>query len=328
MFKVLAAIILSSSIAQANNIPSGHEVANGGFFFECQADSAPGAGVFSMDRLEGESLYSLFAASHFANFAKEDEIIRFILDDLRLTNPTRANQYAKWFEELYANKVYAAELAIKPVADTGTVTIPSGCQLRQAAVFMTEDGTSTGRFIYDESLWERASALDRAYLLLHELIYQEAKLPENAHTNSMATRYLNAYLFAHSGQLKDFELLQILIKTKFRRADYRGIPLVLTSMDNNGRLSTESVDYFPRSNFVRQAVLDDTFHLRIGTQSFSRQCQVPNTTFRNTKNLVEFYPNGRVKRLVFEVFANIPGCGEINGSNHLEFDEAGQSLSR
>lgn len=331
MFTSLIVVIFSfSSIAMARNIPSGHEVANGGYFLQCNDNSPTGPGVFSLDRIEGELRHSLFPASHFNNFSNEEEIVRTVISDLRHSNPLRAAQYDQWYTDILANKTLVNDLAIKPVPDTGTVTIPAGCQLRQAAVFMTEQGSATGRFMYDGDLWNQASPLDRAYLVLHEMIYQEARLPENVHLNSMASRYLTAYLMSKSGTLRDADLVQVLIQTKFRSGQYRGVPLALTIVNSMGQAINTPIQYFKNSIYIQKAVLEDSFNLSIGNLLLARDCKIPLELRSNDKNTVEFHAQGlssrAVKRLVFQVLPEVPGCGSINGSNSFEFDEQGQLI--
>lgn len=207
-----------SIVAHGKNVPSGHEVGNGGSFVVCGLESMTGPGVFSLDRHEGELQHSLPPASFLSNFSEATQIVDMILDNLGRYDAVRGHLYKSWFSQMLASREFLDNLTLSAVQDSGVVTVVEGCQVHQAAVFLLNKELGSVRFIYDQKLWSAASALDQAYLMLHEIIYLEAKAIQSpAHINSMGARFMTAYLMANGGLQTSSELEQTFSRAGFNK---------------------------------------------------------------------------------------------------------------
>lgn len=313
--------ILIIDVSQARSFPSGYEKGNGGFAIVCTEGDK---GVFSLDRIEGRILYSFNPSPALLLLKDEVKILNYVLTKLEVVNPNRATLYAAWLEEILKNRKFIENGSIVPISDQGKAIVPVGCTAQQAAIFMTDYAHNKAVHYFDRSLWDQMNALDKAYLLLHEIIYREAQLEENRHSNSMASRYLNAWIFANIDSLNPENVLDILYKLRFKRTDYRGIPLILTRGLVNGGTSSAPIDFFENSAKVRKAILYPSFSIKIGETFFSRVCESPSVS-RVFTEYAEFYESGAVKTIAFARDSD-PSCGLFNGFNTLRFDENGNFL--
>lgn len=319
----------------ARNVPSGYERGNGGQFVQCTSASSYGEGVFSLDRIEGSALFNLKPAAKHYLYQHEDQIVDALLQDLSQIDKRRAAQYREWLKELKANREFVDDLYFQPIADGNTVAVPYNCNVIQGAIFITNSVQSKVRFLFSGKHWNNASALDRAFLLIHELVYREARLIENNHLNSMASRYVVAWLFAHAGNFRAEEFLDILQRTHFRIGEYQGMPIVLNSMLVNGEHIQAPLLRFPNSDRIKKAVVGEVFDIKIGDQIFHRNCpsSIRSAGFVSS---IEYFPSGKVKKLILDPeFAYgeppyTPFEGNVvctfNGYNVIEFDEQGHPI--
>ncbi len=336
-FVFILGFLLASGAQALSQVPSGYERGNGGQFLSCKKESPFGEGIYSLDRVEGKVLFEMQPAAILSSFAGEIEIVSHILNQLAQVNPTRAALYRMWLQELLINQEFTKDLYFQPLPDGNKVVIPLGCEIKQAAIFITEPSREKVRFLFDKYLWDAASSLDRAYLILHELIYREALQEENRHENSMASRYFNAWLFANVENYQFAELLSVLQSLRFHAVDYNGVPLVLTTFFGPGNVLAAPIEWYPGTKAVRKAVLGYSFALPIAGEIFKRRCDIP-MKLNGFINSVEFYPSGKMKRLKlsgnFEYGAPIgkppsQECFYYQGfANDLLLDEDGTVLEK
>lgn len=332
---LLASFLISFQAHALSSRPSGYEQGNGGSMVVCPSESIQGEGVFSLDYIEGLYLHQLSPAPSIQKMQSESEIVEYILTNLALVNPTRAALYQQWLKEILSSREFVDGFSFLPLPDNGPTFIPEDCKHKQAAIFVTSREKTIVRFLFDKTLWEKASALDRAYLLMHELIYREATLPENSHRNSGATRYFTAWLMSNIDQISPEEMVLLVQELGFKRTDYNGVSLNLNSriyLGNITHLLPAPMSHFKDSKKIKKAPLADSFSIRIGDEVFQRVCNDSFTT-NGFSSFVEFYPSGQVKRMHFEMYdgyvpiSNTPGYAVTNcnfhGANYLEFDEFG-----
>ncbi|NUN06422.1 MAG: hypothetical protein HUU57_11745 [Bdellovibrio sp.] len=298
IFALMMGVFLGVGSQAFSQVPSGYERGNGGQFISCNKESSLGAGIYSLDRAEGKFLFEMQPAAALNSFAGEFEIVSYILNQLAQVNPTRASLYRMWLQELIVNQEFTKDIYFQPLPDGNKVAVPRDCEVKQAAIFITEPSREKLRFIFDKDLWDQASPLDRAYLVLHELIYREALQEENHHENSMATRYFNAWLFAHVENYQFAELLSVLQSIRFHAIDFQGVPLVLTSFVGPSTVVQAPIEWYPGTKALKKAVLGYSFALPVAGKTFKRRCDIP-ITMNGFVNSVEFYPSGKVKRLKF-----------------------------
>lgn len=323
IFLILTLLFVAN--AHAFSSPSGYERGNGGFQILCGAESTLGAGVYNLDRIEGEKLRKLKPDPKLFLYENENEIVLYVLQKLEEINPTRALLFRGWLDEILTYREFVEDLYIQPVNDGNVVILPLGCELKQAAVFIANSDQTRIRFIFDKSLWNASAPLDRAFLLMHELFFRESRLPENNHLNSMASRYINSWLLSNIHTMDQDLWIEELISTNFQNADYNGVPIILTYKKRFGDIENTPILRFNNSNKIKKAILSQTFSVKISnSEVFSRKCPNPLPKVGFT-DWVEFYPTGRIKQLVFsEPSTYAPDCILYKGNNNLEFNEFGE----
>ena len=133
-----------------------------------------------------------------SNATSLNEKVTSILNKIKRLNPTRAALYEKWWKEfqLPENTSFTND-HLSDIPDTGEVTYPANCEVVQAA-HQKKPMSGERRYIIKKDLWNQMDVANKAGLVIHELIYREAR-EENSyvHTNSKRVRYLNATFFSH-----------------------------------------------------------------------------------------------------------------------------------
>ena len=121
-----------------------------------------------------------------------------ILNDLfnrwQTVAPKRMELYRQWLKEFSYEAAYITGISIPPTGDTGFVAIPANCELKGFAFQRPDHELFPGvkRYVINKTYWDRLSEVQKAGLVLHELIYREGiKL---SHKTSYPTRYFNGYL--------------------------------------------------------------------------------------------------------------------------------------
>lgn len=324
--KKLLFLAISSLSAFSSLTHAGYERGNGGNFLLCDRQSVVGEGVFSLDRIEGERIAGKLASEHFSHLSTEDEIVNHVLTKISTVSPFRAAMYQEWYKETLSKIAFLDNMQIQPLNDGDVVLIPEGCSLKQGAIFVTDPKQKNIQFYFDRSLWQKASALDRSYLILHELIYREARLPENNHANSMASRKLTSWIFQNIDKLTQDLMLQKIEEVGFRLAEYQGVTLSLTFFGRRGHFKAPILK-FPETNRIWKAALYHSFSLDLGADGlFQRRCSAEPNENGYFMDWVEFYPSGQVKQIVISqpYFYNPSSCSFYKGNNFLQFDAMGR----
>ncbi|WP_415062523.1 hypothetical protein [Bdellovibrio sp.] len=323
---IICVLLVLTSKTYAVPIVSGHERGNGGLQLQCSEESSYGSGIVSLDRAEGYLRDGRSPAKSLFAYTDENDIVRYILAKLEKVNPTRAGVYRRLFEELLERRIFVEDLVIAPTNDGDVVLQPPHCHLIQGSVFISSVVQENVSYVFDKASWERTSALDRAYLIMHELIYREALLPENAHQNSAAARNLNSWLFSKVDDLEQNGWNEQLAQNSFSYGDYNGIAIQLVYTQALSRKRGPApVKYYP-SGALHKAVLYSSFVLKnTSSAPFIRQCK-PAAHTLTFDSYVEFYPSGEIKRLVFsEPLFKFPGCDLYLGKyNDLTFSQSGE----
>lgn len=314
---------LLSKESSAIQIASGYERGNGGVGLSCSGESAVGVGVFTLDRIEGQMLYGFESNGEISHSTNENEIVRTILNKLSQKDKTRASKYARWFDQLLEARIFIGNASFSLMNDTDLVMIPDGCQLKQIAVFETDNSGAAVHFYFDQKIWNQLSVLDKAYLLLHEIIYREARLPEINQQTSKGARYLNEWLFSHISEMTQESFIEALKKAQFKEAEYNDMPIFLGRLNLRGEFEEAPLEYFDDSSHrIKSAVLNPSFSIPINGTIFERHCMSLVRSAFST-DFVRFYETGQVKKILFMKDAD-PGCGDYLGNNVLEFSMDGR----
>ena len=165
-----------------------------------------------------------------------DQNLQILLDRVAEVNPSRARLYRSWYSDFWKETNLKSGIKIIDVPDVGVGEVPNGCEVAQVAAQMEPVFAGDTRYLINKDIWDQMDTVQRAALVMHELILREAKLPENAHEDSYRTRYFNGLLAANmvSGitSKKYGELIRLL---ELRRFDAYGIEMVRTGVRSANR---------------------------------------------------------------------------------------------
>lgn len=170
---------------------SGTTIGNGGNSVVCKNASGAISSVEILDfyevRLNGKSLKLNSQLSDYKDILVEN------LKRWRDVAPYRVAQYLKWLSEFESETLFASgEIPVIP--DTGSVILPKGCELKPIAFQRREAELFPGvkRYTINQDLWGFLDEVQKAGLVMHELIYREGI--RVGHKTSFPTRYFNGYL--------------------------------------------------------------------------------------------------------------------------------------
>ena len=187
-----AALVIGMSFSA--NALAANELGNGGDVMDCL--NSPLNSLELLDYHEAENKFSLpveLGGDHLS----VDEKVHFALDRLSRIDPTRAERYRGWFATFWEETSLSYLNHLPELNDEGPVTTPhEDCVVRQVAYQMQPELPGDKKFYIKKRDWERLDNNHRAGIVLHELIYLEAK--GHRHRGSRKTRFFNA-LISNSG---------------------------------------------------------------------------------------------------------------------------------
>jgi hypothetical protein len=205
------------------------EVGNGGNAILCPPNSGyPPARLYDHYEAEVKQSRVLDLGSPMLTVDQKLDLVFKRIDRL---NPQRARLYRGWYADFWKDASLIGGIDLIPVPDTGVGYIPSGCELKQAALQQDPELPGDKRYTISRDIWTAMDADSQAGLILHELIYREATHQTVPHTNSMMVRYLNGYYSTveiNSATLKAY--IQLLQLAQFENAEAQnGVPIVVSN---------------------------------------------------------------------------------------------------
>jgi hypothetical protein len=131
--------------------------------------------------------------------------VKYILTKWRAVSPLRIELYMSWLETFETEAGFLSGSTLPNIPDEGIVAIPTGCEIQQVAIQLSDSdlGTSYTRYTINKDLWDLMDDNSKAALILHELIFREAITAQ--HRVSLRVRYLNAILLSDSTSWEYFE---------------------------------------------------------------------------------------------------------------------------
>lgn len=185
--------IVATGLLLANLVfASGTTIGNGGNSIVCKDSQGNIKSVEILDfyevRLNGLNLKLN------ANLSNYKDILVDNLDRWKNIAPVRVAQYKKWLVEFESEALFASGVEIPSIPDTGSVVLPSGCELNPIAFQRPDSEIFPGvkRYTISKDLWVLMDEVQKAGLVMHELIYREGIKAK--HQTSFPTRYFNGYL--------------------------------------------------------------------------------------------------------------------------------------
>lgn len=188
-------LILHAAPAQAQN-----RVGNGGDVVACfeaskVKDVKPEDGKLATTRLL-DFYESDHARVEPAANADYEAIIGERLEALKKKDAALGEQYLKRWSSMKAEVSFREGIALTEVDDSEHVFKPAdkNCAVKQIALRKNAVAPGEARFVINKEYWDKLAPVDRAGLILHEVIYEHFyKLGEK---NSVKARAFNARLFA------------------------------------------------------------------------------------------------------------------------------------
>lgn len=179
---ILIWIVLHSVIAF-----SGNEVGNGGDVVVCK---------------DNVQLLDFYEAKEFGFIVPKEKkdkdykkIVFDLLDEFSKTDKKLAAQYKKRFAGMDKQIDLRPSILLTDIPDSNHEMLPKGCKLQQIVIRRKEE--KKGKlFLINKDLWSRLDNINKAGLILHEIIYEHfLYLGE---TSSKKARFMNA-LVSHVG---------------------------------------------------------------------------------------------------------------------------------
>jgi hypothetical protein len=183
---------------------AGDELQNGGDIIACPGLEVPT--YRSLDLYEGKMVYNLEPIL----IQQPDDyrvIVSQLIDRIEKFDTNRANLYRSFLRTFRAEAQMVPGSEFGNIKDEGFITLPQGCELRQAAGQFRTHTPEGIKYIFNSAIWNEMNSVNRAALVIHEFIYREALLPKNGPKTSAKVRYLTAFVHSKkmlSGSSKDY----------------------------------------------------------------------------------------------------------------------------
>jgi len=172
---------------------SGNEVGNGGDAVVCTHKTT------TLDYTENEILqrYHLLAMTERDPYIIAENL--FVA--LGKVDKPLSLQYLVSLKQFRERVRYHKNIALRDVLDSVEIAIPTGCEIKQAAIKVKDPLSDEVQFHVDDKIWNDMDTVNKASLIIHEIIYDHfSNLGEK---NSVKARIFNSYLTSSEFQAAD-----------------------------------------------------------------------------------------------------------------------------
>lgn len=192
------------------------------------------------------------------------EKVLYALNRLETIDYLRAQKYKQWYKDFFNQDEFSWGENLVNIADTGALSIPNNCEIKQIAVQEAPSLPGDKRYIINKSLWSLMDEDNKAGLILHELIYREVISEERCgglddieekhvcsqlHINSKRVRYYNSLISSSEmAEMSEREYHQFLIEALMQRASKNSLPLYVFRFKDNGILPAYGTSYDENGN--------------------------------------------------------------------------------
>lgn len=175
---------------------------NGGDAVVCRDNGQTILSARLLDYYEGETLRDQRMDFSDAEGISEDAYVKLLIKRIGRLTPMRARDYQQRYEQFYKEAKFLRGVELADVPDSAHVAVPRGCKVEQLAIRLSMVYPRDKKYFINADIWDALSIEDRAGLIVHEIIYEEAS-PRGG-GNSTHSRYINALVA--SGEIKEFVL--------------------------------------------------------------------------------------------------------------------------
>lgn len=308
---------------------AGDKILNGGNVIVCKDQTKKIINVELLDffeaRMNGGQLQ--FAMGNLT----WKEHLNSLLDRWATVAPLRTKQYSQWLTTFEQESTLISGVTIPPIPDTGSIFIPVGCYIEPAGFQRNEDELFPGvkRYVINKDLWDHMDEIQKAGLVLHEIIYREA-IPIN-HPSTFPTRFLVGLL---TTTLPDNEIyFRTISQMPLLYGEYHGIKAETGKLDCAVGADGASAE---RCRYI-QAISFDNSGRPVeftGTMGPWADVNIGSIKFKNIKEISKDYrfrfEDGNIKSINSPYSEKLDGdfvfsknnFSKISGFNiHLKFSE-------
>lgn len=251
---------------------SGSTIGNGGNGIVCNIDS-DNRTLELLDYFELRINGGTLALD--ASLGNYMDILSGLLNKWKNAAPRRMDLYQKWLNEFPQEAAFVPGITIPPIADTGIIAIPKGCEIRGFAFQRPDSEVYHGvkRYVISKDLWDLMPEIQKAGLILHELIYREGI--QLGHTTSYPTRYFNGYLSSATPVMEEYASVASSVPLGW--VEYGGF---LLDPLNGARVSMDGQikHIAPNSQYNLKGVINNTISLPRLNIDFTSKDYIYNST--------------------------------------------------
>lgn len=208
MNRLVAVALLVVQVLAYGVVPQGGNT-GGGNVVECPKPEGTYVGmetvVSLLDYHEAEINFPDFKID-LGKGKDELALVRNVLDRMSRLDKDRAADYWALASRFHKEANFVTGVQLPIVDDLGPVIMGEGCKVVQVAVQNMTKFKATKKYTVHKGIWDKMPTRDRAGLILHEVVYNEAL--NRSRAGSLETRYINSLISsALMGSLdaKDYE---------------------------------------------------------------------------------------------------------------------------
>lgn len=185
---------LSEKVHEVDSLNGGAIIGNGGDACVYYDHEGQIQNIEILDIYEARTRWGLELNMGEPSEPYEQKISR-ILERVKVYDIYRYHTYKAKFEKFHENAVFWPDANLPNIEDSNHITLDKKCDLRQIAIQNYKRVAGDKDFIISEYLWNKLDEINKAALVLHEIIYQEM-VNKFGHQNSTHARYYNVLLMS------------------------------------------------------------------------------------------------------------------------------------
>lgn len=213
-FTMIALLAMMSLNANADR------VGNGGDVVVCRNATNQITSIEALDIYEGRVRWRIEFDLGDSSLSPLEKV-ELALSRLDRVSPIRAQRYLEKAQQFEANALFLDNVELLDIPDSNHLVFPKNCKVEQIIVQRTPRFPDDRRYHVSNDLWKLLDSTNKAALILHEIIYEEAL--EFWHQDSVPTRYFNANLMSHRfTHLTPKETANFFRTIDFKTFDYQG----------------------------------------------------------------------------------------------------------
>ena len=163
---------------------AGGTLGNGGNVLICPEQ------ITLLDFYESESLRNISITQGSTKNSLQENM-EIILNQFSKQDPKRAEKYLLEWKRFFSETLFVTNTNIGTIDDSDHVFIPTNCYVQQTAIKLLQRFPQDPKYVIDQDTWDQMDSVQKAGLIMHELIYGEMN-----HSTSQKARYMNSLLWS------------------------------------------------------------------------------------------------------------------------------------